>query len=114
MDNTIDYDLKFEDRSHLEALFNQKEDCDDILIVRNQRPTDSYYANITFWDGIQWFTPSSYLLKGTKRSQLLKNGIIEELPIELKDLKNFQGFQLINAMLDFRADSVLPIENIKF
>ena len=113
-DDTIDYDLKFEDRSHLDALFEQRKDCDDILIVRNEWLTDSSYANIIFWEGTKWYTPSSCLLKGSKRSQLLETGTIEEIPIGVEDLKNFQGFQLINAMLDFRPDTFLPIENIKF
>lgn len=114
IDNTIDYDLKFEDRSHLDALFEQRKDCDDILIVRNGWLTDSSYANVVFWNGAKWYTPNSYLLRGTKRSQLLETGIIEEIPIDMEGIKNFQGFQLINAMLDFRPDTFLPIENIKF
>ncbi|MEO0572910.1 MAG: hypothetical protein AAF039_14475, partial [Bacteroidota bacterium] len=63
-DNTIDYDLKFENRSTLDTLFELKMDCDDILIVRKGWLTDSYYANIIFWDGTGWYTPSTYLLNG--------------------------------------------------
>ncbi|MEO0570500.1 MAG: aminotransferase class IV, partial [Bacteroidota bacterium] len=86
---------------------------DDILIVRKGWLTDSYYANIIFWDGTGWYTPSTYLLNGTKRSQLLQGGIIQEAPIQLKDLKSFKGFQLINAMLDFKPGVFLSIDNIK-
>ncbi|MEM1257455.1 MAG: aminotransferase class IV [Bacteroidota bacterium] len=114
IDNTIDYDLKFENRYPLDVLFQQKKDCDDILIVRNQWLTDSYYANIVFWDGTEWYTPNSYLLNGTKRSQLLKDGAIKEAPLQLRDLKGFQGFQLINAMMDFEPDIFKTIDNIKF
>jgi len=112
-DHTIDYDLKFEDRSPLDALFQKRMDCDDILIVRNGWLTDTYYANIVLWDGNTWYTPSTYLLNGTKRSQLLKNGTIKEIPIPLRDLGNFQGFQLINAMMDFEPNTFLPIEKIQ-
>lgn len=112
IDNTIDYELKFEDRSPLEHLYSQRMDCDDILIVKNGWLTDSYYANICFWNGSKWYTPTTYLLNGTKRIQLLKSEEIEEAHIELKDLEHFQGFQLINAMLDFDPNTYLPIENV--
>lgn len=114
IDNTIDYDLKFEDRYQLDQLYKRKKSCNDILIARNGWLTDSYYANIIFWDGTGWYTPSTYLLNGTKRAQLLKGDIISEAPIQLKDIRDFQGFQLINAMLDFKPDVFLPIDNIKY
>ncbi len=114
IDNTIDYDLKFENRHELDVLFTQKLDCDDILIVRKGWLMDSSYANLVFWNGMEWYTPSTYLLNGTKRSQLLQNGVIREAPIQLKDVRSFQGFQLINAMMDFEPDVFLSIDSIKF
>ncbi len=114
VDNSIDYNLKFEDRSALERLYQQKVDCDDILIVRNNAITDTYYANIVFWNKNTWHTPKTCLLKGTKRAQLLETGRIIESSIQLSDLNDFSGFQLINAMLEFDPYTFLPIENIKF
>lgn len=111
-DDTIDYELKFENRHELDLLYKQKMDCDDILIVRNGWVTDSFYANIVLWDGLEWYTPNTHLLKGTKKSQLLSDGFIQEAAIRPKDLKSFQGFQLINAMLDFHPEIYLPITNI--
>ncbi|MGD1946112.1 MAG: aminotransferase class IV [Croceivirga sp.] len=102
-----------EEREPIHALYALKGNCDDVLIVKQGHITDSSYANIIFWDGKTWYTPSTYLLKGTKRSQLLHDGLIRETPIELNDLERYQGFQLINAMLDFNPRDVLPISNIK-
>lgn len=112
VDDSIDYDLKFEERSQLTSLFQLREHCDDVLIIKNGRITDSSYANIAFWDGRTWHTPTSYLLRGTKRSQLVQYGHIQETTIGINDFGNFQGFQLINAMLDFEPDFFLPIQNI--
>ena len=110
--NTIDYDLKFENREQLNQLFRLKKNCDDILIIKNGNITDSSYANIIFWDGSNWYTPSTFLLEGTKRSYLLDNGSIKEVNIQKSDLKTFQGFQLINALLDFDPNFYIPIGNI--
>jgi 4-amino-4-deoxychorismate lyase len=112
-DDSIDYDLKFENRANLNMLFQQKMYCDDILIVKNGMVTDTSYANIVLLDGANWYTSKFDLLNGTKKSQLLENGAIRECgPIKLKDLEKFKGFQLINAMLDFKPESFLPIKNI--
>ncbi len=110
--NDIDYRYKYERREKLEELFSLRGDCDDILIVKDSRPTDTYASNIVFWDGEKCFTPKFPLLKGTKRQFLLDRGIIEEKDIILKELKKFKGFRLINAMLKWE-ESFLPITNIK-
>jgi 4-amino-4-deoxychorismate lyase len=111
-DNSVDYDLKFEDRSELNALFNKRMECDDILIVKNGWLTDSSYANIILWDGKSWYTPKTCLLKGTKRMELLEHKKIQKASIPVSDLNVFKGFQLINAMLNFQPDVFLPIKNI--
>jgi 4-amino-4-deoxychorismate lyase len=111
--DAIDYALKFEDRSLLNSLFEKRMQCDDILIVKNGWLTDSLYANLSLWDGQKWYTPKTCLLKGTKRMKLLETKEIQEASLQLKDLKKFIGFQLINAMLDFRPDVFLPIKNIE-
>ncbi|NKI32846.1 aminotransferase class IV family protein [Croceivirga thetidis] len=111
--NTIDYELKFEDRAVLNELYEQRGDCDDVLIVKNGNITDTSYANIIFYDGDNWLTPSTPLLKGTKRAQLLKSKLIWEDEILKEDLKSFKGFQLINAMLDFNPRHILPIEAVQ-
>ena len=94
-------------------LFQQRGHCDDILIAKNGWLTDTLYANICFWDGSKWHTPATYLLKGTKRSELLEEGEIEETPIAIGDLKDFLGFQRINALLDFDPKAFLSIHNLE-
>lgn len=111
--NTIDYDLKFTDRTPLTQLWKKRGDCDDVIILKNDTLTDTYFANIAFLEGEQWVTPDSCLLQGTCRQRLLDQGILIEQKITLASLQNYSGFQLMNAMLPFSLSTYLPIENIK-
>jgi 4-amino-4-deoxychorismate lyase len=98
-DNEINYQFKYRDRTRLEELIKQT-DADDILIVKNGFITDTSFSNIIFFDVNKWITPSSPLLQGTKRKELLKKGMIWEKDIHQKDINNFTKAKLINAMLD--------------
>jgi len=111
--DTITYSYKSADRSELDALFRLRGRCDDILIIRNGYITDSYYANVVFWDGENWFTPYKPLLPGTMRACLLEKGIIREREIILGDLARFQKLRLINAMSDLDEAPEVPVENLK-
>ena len=107
----INYDIKWVDRSNLENLKKQKGSADDILIVKNQRITDTSFSNIVFYDGNHWVTPEFPLLHGTARARLLHEKKIITHDIFVDDLKNFSHFKLINAMRGF--DSVaLAIDSI--
>ncbi len=97
--NPIDYAHKYADRSVLNELFARREGCDDVLIIKNGRVTDTSYANIIFYDGQRWVTPAAPLLHGTQRQYLLDQGIISEKTIREADLATFQQFRLINALL---------------
>jgi len=97
--NNIVYDHKYEDRSILQEMFNQREDCDDVLIVKNNLITDVTYANIIFKKDDRWFTPDSFLLNGTMRQYLLDSNKIFEARITPDDLSQYSHFKLINAML---------------
>jgi 4-amino-4-deoxychorismate lyase len=99
-DNSIDYTYKLTNRSALKALYEQRKNCDDILIVKDGWVTDSYYANVIFSDGDQWYTPYQPLLQGTKRQELIDLGVVHPIPIGVKDIARFQRIQLINAMID--------------
>lgn len=103
-DDTIDYSYKSTDRSTLQKLFSQRGDCDDILIVKNGFVTDTSSANILFFDGQKWFTPSTPLLKGTKRQLLLNAEMIEERDIKPQDIATFEKARIINAMIDFEDE----------
>jgi len=96
--DTISYNYKSADRSALDALYQLRGTCDDILIVKNGFVTDSYYANTLFWDGHGWFTPHHPLLAGTMRAYLLDKKAIEMRHISIEDLDNYQKIRLINAM----------------
>ena len=96
-----DYSFKFADRTALNSLLSQKGDCDEILIVRNGCITDTSYSNVVFRCENDFFTPDTYLLNGTKRQLLLKNGVIREKRITVENMGEFEEVILINAMLDF-------------
>lgn len=97
--NDIGYSFKYENRSAIERLVQLKEDCDDILIVKNGVVTDVSYANIAFKKDSAWYTPDSFLLNGIARQKLLDTGKISEQRIAVDNLKEFTHFKLINAML---------------
>lgn len=111
MADDIDYDYKYADRSKLNELLNKKNDCDEILIIKENKVTDTTYTNVLFYNGDKWLTPSQPLLRGTKRQKLLDEGKIEEADIRVEDLKDFQKIGLINAMLDI-GDILLSCKQI--
>ncbi len=109
---SVDYHLKYTDRQILQQLFTQRENCDDIIIIKNSLATDSFAANLLFFDGETWFTPTTPLLKGTKRQLLLDQGISSEKEIRDEDISVFQKVGLINAMIDFEEMPIVPVERI--
>lgn len=111
-DNTIDYHLKYADRSHLKGLFAQRGDCDDILIIQHGYITDSYTANCIFYDGRHWWTPHTPLLAGTQRARLLAEKRIRERPITPADLPRFQKIGLINALQDMEDMPVIDVSQV--
>jgi len=111
--DTIDYAFKFADRTNIIRLMEQRANCDDILIVRKGLITDSSIANIVFRRGEQWFTPRQPLLKGTMREHLLDKRMLTEADIRPDDVKNYNGYKLINAMVAFAAEEY-PVSNIQF
>ncbi len=100
-DDKIVYDLKSIQRESLDALYEQRESCDDVLIVKNSLITDTTIANIAFFDSKNWITPAQPLLEGTTRARLLKEKKIYVADIEVKDLKKYSHVALMNAMIDF-------------
>lgn len=99
--DSIEYSYKYADRSSLDALFAGRGEADDILIVRNGLLTDTSIANIALWNGRQWHTPASPLLKGTRRAELLDNGILTEHDIPVEKIWTYRKIRLFNAMLHF-------------
>ncbi|MDF1881810.1 aminotransferase class IV [Sulfurimonas sp. MAG313] len=95
----IVYDLKLENREELNAL--RFEDADEIIIIKNELITDTSIANICFFDGKLWLTPSKPLLKGTTRQRLLEEHKIVEADISCKEIHKFSKIALMNAMIGF-------------
>ncbi len=111
-DDNIDYSLKYYNRKRLDGLVLRKTNCDDILIVKNRKITDTSFCNIVFYDGQKWITPNEPLLGGTARKKLLDENKIIEAPISIGDLTKFSYFKLINAMLEFEHQKQVSIGNI--
>lgn len=109
--NSYDYSFKFEDRKELEKM-KMKAKAEEIIIVKNNHITDTSFSNILFLKGKDWFTPSTYLLNGVQRQNLLKHKKIKETEITLQNIKQFSHFQLINALNDFDDMFVYPIDRI--
>lgn len=113
VNNDIDYSFKYEDRSAIDRAFSMRGGCDDIVIVRNGLITDTSVANIVFRKDGKWFTPRQPLLEGTMRQHCMDAGTVSARDISVNDLSSFDGFKLINAMMDFDAKE-LPVSNILF
>lgn len=107
------YSFKFADRNELQSLLARKESCDDILIVRDGCITDTSYSNVVFLKDNQLFTPTTFLLNGTKRQKLLREDKIKEIPIHLDNLHTFERVFLINAMLDITYEVAVNVSDIE-
>jgi len=105
-DNSVSYDYKFENRTELESLFSQRDECEDVIIIKNYQVTDTSFSNLVFKKGNQWFTPKTFLLDGTTRKRLLEEEIIFEEKITINDLQRYDKVKLINAMLQFDGPEI--------
>lgn len=110
--NDLNYQFKFTSREKLIALFEQRGSCDDILIVKNGCITDSFVANVVFFDGRKWWTPDTPLLPGTQRARLIHEKKISVCPVTPADLPRFKKAGLINAMQDLENMPEISITNI--
>jgi 4-amino-4-deoxychorismate lyase len=99
--DTIDYPLKYADRTDLDTLFEQRGECNDVIISKNGFITDTTIANIAFLINNQWLTPDTPLLEGTTRSRLLDEEKIITASITHYDALNAPRIALLNAMIGF-------------
>lgn len=106
--NDISYSWKSTDRSALMRLREKAPDYDEVIIIKNGCVTDTSYTNLCFFDGKEWLTPDTPLLRGTMRQKLLDEGIIREARILKTDLHKFQSVSLINAMMSL-GELLLPL-----
>lgn len=95
----IEYSFKSTNRSLLNELALQKDDADEVIIVKHGMLTDTSYSNIALFDGEKWVTPRFPLLKGTMRQSLLDQGVLIEKDIKEDEISRFEKVSLINAMM---------------
>lgn len=107
-----DYSYKYADRSFMTNLLVENKNFDEVIMTQHGFITDCTIANLAFWDGSNWFTPSTPLLKGTKRQQLLDKQVIRERQIRIEDLEKYEGICLINAFRDLSIISLHPVAMI--
>lgn len=96
----IDYALKYNDRTVLTKLFDRRDNCDEVIIIKQGKVTDCTIGNLVFRKGSQWLTPDTPLLNGTQRQRLLAIGKIREHRIRMEDIASYDEIRLINAMND--------------
>ena len=111
--NSAAYDHKFTDRKHLNTLYGNRKNADDVLIIKNGCITDASYANIVFKKGDTIHTPKNPLLHGTCRARLIAENRTMELEIKPNQLEQYNSFQLINAMNDLDETRWVDIKYIK-
>ena len=103
VDDNIKYTYKAVNRENIDNLYNQKDDCDEVVIIKDGLVTDTSIANIAIYKDGVWLTPKKPLLLGTTRDRLLSKNYIKEADITLYELKNCEKIALMNAMIDFKV-----------
>lgn len=98
----IKYCFKSTSRSELDTIYNQRKNCDDVLIIKNGLISDTTIANIAFFDGTRWITPRVPLLKGTMRARLLNSGFLHAKTIRYEEVDRLWLVALMNAIIGFR------------
>lgn len=99
----FDYDFKFEDRNEINQI-KEASSADEVIFTNKTNILDSSYSNLAFYDGKDWFTPSSYLLNGTTRQRLLAENKLIETPIRINDLAKYEKISFINALNDLNEN----------
>ncbi len=113
VDDSIEYAYKFTERDRLDALYEEKvDDADEILIIRNGLLTDAYYYNVVIKMGSDLLTPRQPLLPGVMRAYCLENEQIQLANIQLADLYKSEGVYLINALHPLERAAFIERERI--
>ena len=98
----INYNFKYANRDAFADLLTEHNDVDEILIEKDDYLTDTTIANIAFYAGGVWYTPTTPLLKGTMRQKFLDDGFLQERNIKKEDLNQYTQVALMNAMIGFK------------
>ena len=113
VDDQIEYSYKFVSREPINQLFEKREGCDEIIIVKNGLVADCSIGNLIFYDGQKWWTPSVPLLNGTRRMQLLEEGLVFEREISAGEIFSFQKVGIINVFYGLQNLPEVPVSYIK-
>jgi 4-amino-4-deoxychorismate lyase len=100
-DDTIAYSKKSTNRSYINSIFERRDNCDEVIIVKNGIVQDTSIANIAILFEGTWITSKSCLLRGTTRDRYLNDNFLIEKDISLEMLRNAKKIALMNAMIDF-------------
>lgn len=95
---SLNYPFKFVERPELDAIFSQKGQCDEIIIIKDGLITDAYYYNLVFEQNGKYYTPAIPMLEGTRRQLLLDKGTIIRTEITPGDIQKYQNIHFINAL----------------
>lgn len=107
------YPFKFSDRTWINNILTIA-GTDEVIFTQNGFIKDASYANLAFFDGKNWITPSDPLLMGTRRASLLNVQLMIESPIHIKDLEKFSFLKCINAMMLWEESPMLKLEQVLF
>lgn len=99
--DTLEYPFKYAERSSLDKLFEERKECDDILIAQKGLLRDTTIANIALFIGGKWFTPAQPLLEGTTRARLIEQGFLIPAELNVEDIAKADKIALMNAMMGF-------------
>ncbi|RBQ32607.1 branched-chain amino acid aminotransferase [Arcobacter sp. FW59] len=101
VDDEINYSKKYLNRTKLDELYEKRDTCDEVIIVKNGIVTDTTISNIAIFYEDFWISSKNCLLNGTTRARLIQEKKIFEKDITLEMLKNSSKIALFNAMIGF-------------
>ena len=100
-DDNISYKYKSTNRENIDLLLKQKNNKDEIIIVKNKLISDTSIANIAVYYKDEWLSPKKPLLNGTTIQRLVKEKKIKQADINIEMLKKATKIATLNAMIDF-------------
>jgi 4-amino-4-deoxychorismate lyase len=107
------YPFKYTERTWLNNIARTA-GTDEVILTHKGFIKDASYANLAFFDGKTWMTPSQPLLMGTRRASLINAKTIIESPIQVKELEKFSFVKCINAMMLWEESPMIKIEHSLF
>ena len=101
VNSDISYSYKYVNRDVFDGLLAKYSEYDDLLIVKKGVVTDTTIANVAFFNGKKWLTPSNPLLKGTTRSRLIASGFLIPKRIKIGEIYSYSHIGFLNALTGF-------------